>query len=113
MNELDYQQTAFQLILSAGNAKAISFQAMNLAKTGEFEQAYKKLEEAEKELETVHAVQFGLIQKEAEGQKNDITVLLIHSQDHFMDSLLMKDMAKEFIQLYERMSKIEKISGIM
>ncbi|ERI94407.1 putative lichenan-specific phosphotransferase enzyme IIA component [Clostridiales bacterium oral taxon 876 str. F0540] len=111
MNEVDYQETAFQLILSAGNAKAMSFKAINLAKANKFEEAYKCLEEAEKELETVHSLQFGLIQKEAEGEKNDISVLLIHSQDHFMDSLLAKDMAKEFIQLYERMNKIEKIFG--
>lgn len=111
MNEVDYQETAFQLILSAGNAKSLAFKAIKQAKSAEFEAAYKSIEEAEKELETVHALQFGLIQKEAEGEKNDISVLLIHSQDHFMDSLLAKDMAKEFIQLYERMSKVEKILG--
>ena len=113
MNEVDYQETAFQLILSAGNAKALAFKAISLSKLGEFEEAYKKIEEAEKELENVHALQFGLIQKEADGQKNDISVLLIHSQDHFMDSLLAKDMAKEFIQLYERMSKLEKVLSNM
>lgn len=105
MSEIDYQETAFKLILSAGNAKALSFQAINHAKAGEFEEAYTKLEEAEKELENVHKVQFGLIQKEAQGEKNEISVLLIHSQDHFMDSFLMKDLAKEFIHLYERMSE--------
>lgn len=113
MMEVDYQETAFQLILSAGNAKSLAFNAIKQAKLGEFDNARKSIEDAEKELETVHALQFGLIQKEAEGGKNDISVLLIHSQDHFMDSLLAKDMAKEFIQLYERMDKFEKILGNM
>lgn len=111
METVDYQEAAFKLILSAGNAKALSFEAINHAKKGEFEEAKIKLEEAEKELETVHAVQFELIQKEAQGEENQLSVLLIHSQDHFMDSILTKDLAKEFIALYERMIKIEKVLG--
>lgn len=109
MEAINYQEVAFNLILSAGNAKSICFSAINDAKNGKFEVARKKLEDAEEELNNAHGSQFKLIQREANGEYNSISVLLIHAQDHFMDANLMKDLAKEFIDMYERMSKYEKV----
>ncbi len=113
MEAIDYQEIAFKLILSAGNAKSLSFTAIKLAKEGEFEKARQNVEEAENELNEAHSSQFKLIQREANGGENSISVLLIHAQDHFMDATLMKDLAKEFIDMYERMSRYEKLSSAL
>lgn len=102
---IEYQEIAFKLILSAGNAKTLAFQAIRDARENKLDEAYDKLKEADSELQQVHNIQFKLIQKEAEGDKNDISVLLIHAQDHFMDAVMIKDMAKEFVLLYERINK--------
>lgn len=103
--EMEYQEIAFKLILSAGNAKSLALQAIASARENSIEEAYKKLQEADNELQQVHSLQFKLIQKEAAGEQNEISVLLIHAQDHFMDALLIKDMAKELILMYERINK--------
>ncbi|QNO14646.1 PTS lactose/cellobiose transporter subunit IIA [Alkalicella caledoniensis] len=107
MEAIDYQQIAFQLILAAGNAKSLSFKAIQEAKMGKFDEASISVENAEEELTAAHGSQFQLIQREANGGENSISVLLIHAQDHFMDASLMKDLAKEFIEMYVRMSKYE------
>ncbi|KKH66051.1 hypothetical protein DU75_10400, partial [Methanosarcina mazei] len=63
----------------------------------------KDLEEASKELIEVHSIQTDLIQKEAAGIQPEITLLMIHAQDHLMNAMTVKDMAAEFVSLYEKM----------
>ena len=67
-----------------------------------FEEAKELLAEARAEVNKAHRFQTNLIQAEANGSKNEISVLLIHSQDHLMNGMTVLDMAGEFIDLYER-----------
>jgi PTS system cellobiose-specific IIA component len=41
-----------------------------------------------------------LLQKEASGEENTITVMLIHSQDHLMTSMTVRDLAVEIVEIY-------------
>ena len=66
------------------------------------EEAKELLAEARAEVNKAHHFQTNLIQAEANGSKNEISVLLIHSQDHLMNGMTVLDMAGEFIDLYER-----------
>ncbi|MNJ80672.1 Lichenan-specific phosphotransferase enzyme IIA component [compost metagenome] len=50
-------------------------------------------------------MQTRLIQEEAGGTKQEITLLMIHAQDHLMNAMTVKDMAKEFVELYEHTQK--------
>ena len=38
---------------------------------------------------------------EANGEKTDMSVLLIHSQDHLMTSMLAQELIGEMIELYK------------
>ena len=68
------------------------------------------MNEADKTLEGLHAHQMELIQKEAKGGKHEFSVLLVHALDIMMDSLAVRDMANELIELYQKIDSLSKKS---
>ncbi len=75
-------------------------EAIQAAKAGAFEQADELIEEAGRELAKAHEFQTNLIQQEANGVRTELNVLLIHSQDHLMTSMTVRDLAIEIIEIY-------------
>ncbi len=96
------EQIAFQLILHSGNAKSLLMEAMYKARDGEFEEARRKVNEANVELRLAHHSQTSLIQSEAGGQQYKINILLVHAQDHLMNTLTTRDLVEEIIYLHEK-----------
>lgn len=101
------QMLSFTIILHAGNARSFAMEAIRLAKEYQFDEARNKIAEADKEFAEAHHVQTKLLQNEANGIKTDISVILIHAQDHLMTAMTVKDLANEMIDMYEKMSKME------
>lgn len=97
---MDVEMTIFTIITHSGDARSSSMEAITHAKEGEFEKAQRCIEEAENKLSMAHKEQTKLIQAEAQGEKHDISLLLIHAQDHLMNAMTIKDMANEFVELY-------------
>lgn len=95
-------------IALAGTARSLGKEAIVLATKGEFEKAREAFAEAKKQFVDVHAAHFDLIQKEANGERVDICLLLIHMEDHIMTSSLYLDTVEDQINLLERVYKIEK-----
>ena len=54
-----------------------------------------------------HQVQTDLIQKEAAGERNEVTVLFVHAQDHLMTSIEVRTLAENIIRMNERLWKLE------
>ncbi|MFO1441965.1 PTS lactose/cellobiose transporter subunit IIA [Bacillus sp. Bva_UNVM-123] len=104
----EIQMLSFTIILHAGNARSYAMEAIGLAKEYDFKAAREKIEAANNEFVEAHQVQTKLIQSEASGQKNDVTVILVHAQDHLMTAMTVKDLANEMIDMYERMKAIEE-----
>ena len=98
------EQIAFQLILHSGSAKSLLMEAMYKARDGEFEEARGKVNEANAELRLAHHSQTSLIQSEAGGQQYKINILLVHAQDHLMNTLTTRDLVEEIIYLHEKIS---------
>lgn len=98
------EQIAFQLILHAGNAKSLLMEALYLAREGKFSEARLKVNEANAELKLAHHSQTSLIQAEAGGEKYGINILLVHAQDHLMNTLTTRDLVEEIIFLHEKTS---------
>ncbi|MNN68231.1 Lichenan-specific phosphotransferase enzyme IIA component [compost metagenome] len=93
------------LIAMSGAARSKAMEAIMLSKQKDFKGAAELLETASKELKDAHKVQTRLIQEEAGGTKQEITLLMIHAQDHLMNAMTVKDMAREFVELYEHTQK--------
>lgn len=90
-----------KIIIFSGEAKSLSMEAIKSAKDKNFEEADKKIEEARNSSLEAHRMQTALLSKEASGEKVDIDLLTIHSQDHLMTSMAFIDLAKEIIDLYK------------
>lgn len=93
----------FQIILHGGNAKSSAMEAIIAAKQGDFTTAKDKLIEAGNALNEAHHIQTALIQGEIRGEKTDISLLMVHAQDHLMNAITIKDLAAEFVDLYKRL----------
>lgn len=93
----------FGLITSSGSAKSYAMEAIQYAKEKDFKSAKESLESAAKDLSEAHKIQTSLIQSEAKGDLVPISILLIHAQDHLMNAMMLKDLATEFVELYEKL----------
>lgn len=71
------------------------------AKQGDFTAARQKLQEAGDALNEAHHIQTSLIQNEVRGDKTEVSLLLVHAQDHLMNAMTIRDLAIEFVDLYE------------
>ncbi|GEN89592.1 PTS lactose/cellobiose transporter subunit IIA [Oceanobacillus sojae] len=100
MDQSKMTETAFQIILYAGNGKSNAMEAIQVAKEGKFEEADKLIQAAGNELTNAHHYQTALLQDEAKGDKQEINLLLVHSQDHLMNAMTTRDLAVEIIELY-------------
>lgn len=99
---MDLEQIVFKIISSAGDARSSCFDALRYAKSGDFEKADACIAKADEELIEAHNIQMSMIQKEASGKKQEVTLLLMHAEDHLMNAILAKDLIEEMIQLYKR-----------
>jgi PTS system cellobiose-specific IIA component len=97
------EECIFTIISFSGDAKSSAMEAIFHAKKGDFQKADECLIEASKKLEMAHNEQTKLIQTEASGNKVDVTLLLVHAQDHLMNSIIVKDLAVEFVDLYKKL----------
>ncbi|ABY46148.1 MULTISPECIES: PTS lactose/cellobiose transporter subunit IIA [Bacillus] len=97
------EQIPFQLILNSGNARSFAMEALQFAKQGKMAEADEAMVKAKEAINEAHHFQTELIQSEARGEKTEISVLLIHAQDHLMNSITVKELAAEFIDLYKKL----------
>jgi cellobiose PTS system EIIA component len=104
---LNNEEIIFQLILHGGNGRSFAMEAISAAKQGDYATAREKIAKANEELTSAHKIQTEIIQKETSGLKTDISLLMIHAQDHLMNALTIRDLAAEFVDLYESL----KLSG--
>ncbi|MOA67136.1 Lichenan-specific phosphotransferase enzyme IIA component [compost metagenome] len=59
------------------------------------------LAEARVSSRTAHKIQTSLLQQEASGNKYEVSVLLIHAQDHLMNAITVIDLAETIVDLFE------------
>ncbi|BAH46641.1 PTS system IIA component [Brevibacillus brevis NBRC 100599] len=108
---MDHTDVIFQLILHGGNARSLAMEAIALAKNRDLPGAEDALKRAGEELGLAHQNQTALIQKEIAGEKTEISMLLIHAQDHLMNAITVKDLATEFVELYSQIH-VGKEAGV-
>ena len=92
-------QIIMGLILNAGDAKQHIYQALSVAKEGNFDSADNEIEKANAALLEAHNLQTQFLAQEAGGTKTEITALFVHSQDHLMTSITEINLIKEMIDL--------------
>ncbi|MDQ7096602.1 PTS lactose/cellobiose transporter subunit IIA [Desulfosporosinus sp. PR] len=100
---MDYEEIIMQIIVNSGNARSHAMNAIGLAKSKNMQEAENELAKAVDDLNLAHETQTRLIQDEAAGRSKQVTLLMVHAQDHLMNAITVKDLAQEFIDLYEKL----------
>lgn len=101
LEELTSEQINFQLILHSGNARSKIIQSLREYRTGKTEEAEALIKQAEEDLAVAHDVHFQLVQKEASGEKVEFSMLFMHSEDHLMSTLTMKELVVELLEIFK------------
>ena len=105
MDILPMDQVVMELVVNGGHARSKSMEAIKAARKGEIEFAKEKIKEANEALNKAHNFQTSLIQKEAAGEEVGLSLLMVHAQDHLMNAMTVRDLAKEMISMYEEFRK--------
>lgn len=100
-------EIAMNIILHAGNAKFNFVEALNYIKENDVTKAKELLKEANDELIEAHKFQTKMLQSEASGATLTPNILLVHAQDHLTMATVCQDSIENFIDLYERVQKLE------
>jgi PTS system cellobiose-specific IIA component len=104
---MDQLETAMGLIAGAGDSRSSCMEAIAEAKEGDFEKARALLDEASATMVETHEVQTDLIRAEMAGNSEAVSLLMVHAQDHLTMAMLMRDIAEEFVNVYERLEALE------
>lgn len=97
----DLEEAALNLVGNAGESRSLAFEALAAAKKGEFQEAENLLESSRKTSLKAHEVQTDLIFKEADGEKVELNLIMVHAQDHLMTSMLARELISELIEIYK------------
>ena len=95
---------AFQIISAVGTAKSMYIEAIQEAKSGNFEKAESLMDEGQKIFVDGHKAHASLIQKEASGEIVGFSLLLMHAEDQLMSAETTKLMAIEIIELHRKVN---------
>lgn len=96
---MNYEDKVLKLIIHAGNAKSHLYEALSYAKQNNFKKCDEYMESANTEIIEAQQIQTSLINKKEDGKDTQMTMLLIHSQDHLMTCLSERNLAREIIDL--------------
>ena len=104
---MNWEQTLFNIILHAGNARSKALAAAEEAEAGNYVEAEAALAEAENEQAEAHKIHAKVIQMEAGGEQVPFSVLLIHSMDLLLLSWAEIDHTRQMTSLFKRISDLE------
>lgn len=95
----------FEIISHGGNARAFAFEAVKAAEEGNLDKAESLLNKAQEELDLAHKTQTKLIQMEVNGENLQMTLLMVHAQDHLMTAISEKSLIEQMVRLYKIIHK--------
>ncbi|MEQ9764529.1 PTS lactose/cellobiose transporter subunit IIA [Streptococcus sp. ZJ151] len=111
---MNLYEKSFELILHAGDAKSKCLMAVESAREEDFEETNRLMEQANESMKLAHKCQMDLIQDEANGEKIDMTVLLVHAQDHLAMALSAIDYSNELIEMHKKFNELsQKINKLI
>ena len=100
---MDIEVVAMELVGNAGEARSLAYEALAEAKKGNFEKAEELLNQSKEASLKAHHTQTELICNEADGNKVEIGLLMVHAQDHLMTSILARELISEMIEMYKKL----------
>ena len=104
MEEMDKR---FEIILNAGNSESASIMSIEASREYRFDEAHQQYHIADEELRTAHTIQTQLLQAAARGESIEMDILMVHAQDHLTMASLLKEVSKEFMNIYQEIQALK------
>lgn len=96
------EEAVMKIIVNAGQSRSLCFEALHAARQGNIDEAKSLLREADGYARQAHKMQTKLIEQDAGEARQPMTLIMVHAQDHLMNSLLARELSEEIIHLYQR-----------
>ena len=96
------EEAVMEIIVNAGQSRSLCFEALHAARQGNLDEAKSLLREADGYARQSHKMQTKLIEQDAGEARQPMTLIMVHAQDHLMNSLLARELSEEIIHLYQR-----------
>lgn len=96
------EEAVMEIIVNAGQSRSLCFEALHAARQGNLDEAKSLLREADGYARQAHKMQTKLIEQDAGEARQPMTLIMVHAQDHVMNSLLARELSEEIIHLYQR-----------
>ncbi|HAS0797939.1 PTS lactose/cellobiose transporter subunit IIA [Enterobacter hormaechei] len=96
------EEAVMEIIVNAGQSRSLCFEALHAARQGNLDEAKSLLREADGYARQAHKMQTTLIEQDAGEARQPMTLIMVHAQDHLMNSLLARELSEEIIHLYQR-----------
>ncbi|WP_205601633.1 PTS lactose/cellobiose transporter subunit IIA, partial [Enterobacter hormaechei] len=94
------EEAVMEIIVNAGQSRSLCFEALHAARQGNLDEAKSLLREADGYARQAHKMQTKLIEQDAGEARQPMTLIMVHAQDHLMNSLLARELSEEIIHLY-------------
>ncbi len=91
-----------EIIINAGDARDFISKALDKVAESDYSAAKELMEEANQKLVAAHRIQTKKLQKEAEGDAVEYSVLFTHAQDTVMTIMSEYNLSKKLIDIFER-----------
>lgn len=104
---MDFEEVIMTLIVDGGDARTKAMQAIEAAEKKDFALAEQRLKESEEALMRAHQVQTSMIQEEINGKEKQLSLLMVHGQDHLMNAVTVRDMAVKMVKMYQILYRLQ------
>ena len=95
----EYEKIVTEIIANAGMARSDMMTAISIARTADFDEVERLCKEADEYLTQAHiAIDSAIAKQEVRGNPTDVTLLMVHAQDHLMTAITVKELASELIK---------------
>ncbi|OOE94663.1 PTS N,N'-diacetylchitobiose transporter subunit IIA [Salinivibrio sp. IB643] len=100
------EEIVMGIIINAGQCRSLCYEALAKAKAGDFDGAQELMSQASDAANEAHLVQTQLIEQDQGEGKTQMTLVLVHAQDHLMTSMLAKELVTEMIEMHRRLADV-------
>lgn len=102
------EDIVMELVVNGGDARSKAIEAVIAASKGDYALAEEKMRQSSEAVNRAHEFQTSFLQKDAASEvKEEVTLIMVHGQDHLMNAMTVRDLAELLIELYKKINDKE------
>jgi len=105
---MDTNMVAFQLIAKAGDSFSTMIEALQKAKSREFDKSKDLIEEGKKQLAEAHNIHTQFLTAVAKGEKLEMNPIIVHAQDHLTKAIMAEVFIPEQIEMLKMIYELKE-----